>query len=191
MQVTNAVSSVRNAASNAKLAKPPELFSATRRRGRSLKWTSLSDTEADQYASSPRTSIITPTLPPLLAGLAALKEAAELHTLSGGASSSLPDSDDLSFSNLKSVHTLTDRIARRSRNVLARVMNEAVESELLEGEVGTKPMTAESVRVGENKGSKDKKKRRKRSSVQKIAQDGKVLVDLDRKSSEVDISLTP
>lgn len=192
VQIINAVSSARNSALNAKPAKrPPELLRATKHRGSSLKWTSLSDTEADQYTSNPQNSSITPTLSPLLAGLAALKEVAELGVLSGGASSPVTCSSDLFFSNLESVHTLPDRIVRRSRNVLARVMNEAVEFELLEGEVGAKSMTAESARVGENKGSKEKKKRRKRSSVQKIAQDEKDLVDLDCKPPEVDTFLNP
>jgi hypothetical protein len=127
----------------------------------------------------------------LLAGLAALKEVAELGFLSGGSSSPVT-LNGLFFSNLESVHTFSDRIVRRSRNVLTRVMNEAVEFELLEGEVGAKPLAAESGRVGENKGSKDKKKRRKRSSVQKIAQEGKDLADLTdlvSKPLEVETSL--
>ena len=127
----------------------------------------------------------------MLAGLAALKEVAELGFLSGGSSSPVT-LNGLFFSNLESVHTFSDRIVRRSRNVLTRVMNEAVEFELLEGEVGAKPLAAESGRVGENKGSKDKKKRRKRSSVQKIAQEGKDLADLTDLVSnplEVDTSL--
>jgi len=190
VQVMNAVSSARNAARNAKPSKrPPVLLRGTKHRGRCLKWTSLSDTEADHYISNPQSSSVIPTLSPFLAGLAALKEVAELGVLSGGASSPITCSSDLFFSNLESVHTLSDRIARRSRNVLARVMNEAVELELLEGEAGAKSMIAESTRVGVSKGSKDKKKRRKRSSVQKIAQEGKDLAELDCKSPEVDTSL--
>ena len=179
VQVINASSSARNTALNTKPAKrPPELLRVSKHRGSSLKWISLSDTEADQYTYNPQNSSFGSTLSPLLAGLAALKEVAELGFLAGGSSSPVTHSSGLFFSNLESVHTLSDRVVRRSRNVLARVMNEAVEFELLEGEAGAKSLAAESARVGENKGSKDKKKRRKRSSVQKIAQEGKDLADL-------------
>lgn len=180
VQVISAVSSVRHAAQNAKPAlRPPELL-------RKKKWTSLSDTEADRYTSNPQNSSIGPTLSPLLAGLAALKEVAESAVLSGGASSPATRNSDMFFSNLESVGTLSDRIVRRSRNVLASVMNQAVEFELLEGEAGAKSMAAESARVGESKGSKEKKKRRKRSAVQKIAQEGKDMADLDCKPPEVE-----
>lgn len=193
VQIINAFSAARNAARNTKLSKrPPELLRASKHRGSSLKWTSLSDTEADQYTSNPQDSSITPTLSPLLVGLAALKEVAELGFLSGGSSSPVTHNSGLFFSCLESVHTLSDRIVRRSRNVLARVMNEAVEFELLEGEVGAKLPAAESARVGESKGTRHKKKIRKRSSVQKIVPEGKdlaELADLVSKPLEVDTSL--
>ncbi|KAG0573197.1 hypothetical protein KC19_VG157000 [Ceratodon purpureus] len=170
-EVINASSSAGNVARNTKPTKRPlEDSRASEYRGSSSKWTSLSDTEADQYKSNPQNSSIDPTLSPLLAGLAALKEVSELGFLPGGSSSSVTNNNRLFFSNLESVQTLSDRILRRSRHVLARVMNEAVEFELLEGEVGAKSLAAESARVGENKRSKEKKKRRRKSSVQKIAE---------------------
>ncbi|KAG0596843.1 hypothetical protein M758_UG288300 [Ceratodon purpureus] len=173
-EVINASLLARKVARSSKPTKrSPELSRTSKHRGSRLKWTSLSDTEADQYMLNPQNDSINPTLSALLAGLATLKEVSELGFLSGGSSPSVTNNNCLFFSNLESVQTLSDRIFRRSRHVLARVMNEAVEFELLEGDVGAKFLAAESARLGENKGSKEKKKRRKRSLAVKIAQEGK------------------
>lgn len=101
----------------------------------------------------------------LFVGLVVLKEVVELGVLLGGVSFLVICSSDLFFSNLEFVYILLDWIVRRLRNVLVRVMNEVVEFEFFEGEVGVKLMIVESVRVGENKGSKEKKKRWKWSLV--------------------------
>lgn len=186
MQVISAVSSARSAIRSIKPAhRSHELLEATKYRGKNTRWTSLSDTEVEHHKLDLKNSWSTSTLSPLLLGLAALKEAAESGILSGESLTIAPRSNNLFFSNLESVHTLPDRIVRRSRNVLARVMNEAVEYELLQGEVGTNSLGAGTAIIGESKGVKDKKKRRKRSSVQKTGPERKDLADLDCKTSEV------
>lgn len=184
-EVISAVSSARSAIRSIKPAhRSHELLEATKYRGKNTRWTSLSDTEVEHHKLDLKNSWSTSTLSPLLLGLAALKEAAESGILSGESLTIAPRSNNLFFSNLESVHTLPDRIVRRSRNVLARVMNEAVEYELLQGEVGTNSLGAGTAIIGESKGVKDKKKRRKRSSVQKTGPERKDLADLDCKTSE-------
>lgn len=186
MQAIKALMSARDAAQSSKQTKRLQESSRLRRsKGKTLKWMSLSDTEADQYTMGLQGNSISSAVSPVLAGLAALKEVAELGILARDRSSLAASTSTLFYTSLDSVHTLGDRVVRKSRNVLARVMNEAVEVELLQGEVGTKPLTNGTGKLGESKGSKEKKKRRKRSSAPKILQEDEELADVDLQPSKV------
>lgn len=186
MQAIKALMSARDAAQSSKQTKRLQESSRLRKsKGKTLKWMSLSDTEADQYTMGLQGNSISSAVSPVLAGLAALKEVAELGILARDRSSLAASNSTLFYTSLDSVHTLGDRVVRKSRNVLARVMNEAVEVELLQGEVGTKPLTNGTGKLGESKGSKEKKKRRKRSSAPKILQEDEDLADVDLQPSKV------
>jgi hypothetical protein len=187
MQAIKALMSARDAAQSSKQTKRSQESTRLRKsKGKTLKWMSLSDTEADQYTMG---NSISSAVSPVLAGLAALKEVAELGILARDPSSLATSSSTLFYTSLDSVHTLGDRVVRKSRNVLARVMNEAVEVELLQGEVGTKPLTNGTGKLGESKGSKEKKKRRKRSSAPKILQEDEELADVDLQPLKVILRL--
>lgn len=185
-QVLQAIESSKSTAENSKSAQGTQRSSGARKiKGKTLKWTSLSDTEADHLVQRATHDLITSTMVPLLAGLTALKTVAESGFFSRESSSPKMESDTLFHSNLRSVHSLSDRVVRKTRDVLARVMNEAVETELLEGELGVKPPGADSGKRGA-KGSKEKKKRKKRSSTLKVLpQEGKEPVSVATKPLEV------
>lgn len=190
MQAIKTIMSARDAAQSFKQTKRLQESARLRKsKGKILKWMSLSDTEADHYTLGLQGNSISSALSPLLAGLAALKEVAELGIIEWDPSSSVTSSSSLFYTSLDCVHTLSDRVVRKSRNVLARVMNEAVEVELLQGEVGTKLLTNGPGKLGASKGSKEKKKRRKRSSAPKILQEDEELADVDLQPPKVTFRL--
>ncbi|CAM6038846.1 unnamed protein product [Sphagnum compactum] len=138
-------------------------------RGRTVRKRTLSDTECELQGRHLMHDAIVSTVLPVLSGLRALKEVAESGILSASTSSHRLESKSLFYSTLNSVDTMPDRVRRKARDVLTRVMADAIELELLGGEDGAKPQGGGgNGKSGEVKGSKERKKRRKRRSTQKV-----------------------
>jgi hypothetical protein len=138
-------------------------------RGRTVRKRTLSDTECELQGRHLMHDAIVSSVLPVLSGLRALKEVAESGILSASASSHRLESKSLFYSTLNSVDTMPDRVRRKARDVLTRVMADAIELELLGGEDGAKLQGGGgSGKSGEVKGSKERKKRRKRRSTQKV-----------------------
>ncbi|CAK9867158.1 unnamed protein product [Sphagnum jensenii] len=138
-------------------------------RGRTVRKRTLSDTECELQGRHLIHDAIVSSVLPVLSGLRALKEVAESGILSASTSSHRLESKSLFYSTLNSVDTMPDRVKRKARDVLTRVMADAIELELLGGEDGTKLQgCGGSGKSGEVKASKERKKRRKRRSTQKV-----------------------